>query len=69
MPSSSTIYLLACCLVTIILASLLLPLGEVFNIVFAAAAAAFVIVFGRWLFGRKNLQLHPQRWTREARRL
>jgi hypothetical protein len=39
--------LLACCLVTTILASLLIPLGEVFNTVFAAAAGAFVIVFGR----------------------
>jgi hypothetical protein len=50
-----TVYLFACWLIAAILGGLLIPLGEMFNTLFAAAAAAFVIIFGRWLFGRKNL--------------
>jgi hypothetical protein len=50
-------YFLAFALVVGVISNLLTPLGAVVNAVLAVIAGYLAVVVGRWLFGRKSLQI------------
>ena len=49
------IYLFVACVLSVVVAVWLSPLGLLVNLGFALLAAHLTIIIGRWVLGRKNL--------------